>query len=146
MATGSCSRLFETSPWRPLGSVFLPHWHWGGDKGSGPGGGQLPLGPLHYLVLNRKKQLELSKASHRGADTASNSDWSSGSLLEDQTRVLSIAIKKACQVFCLVSVASPPPGNVDFRASRISFSNSSSHASWSVMAARSDLVDAADAR
>src|SRR6218665_86157 len=36
-----------------------------GNKGSGPGEGQLPLGPLHYLVLIRKKQLELSKASHR---------------------------------------------------------------------------------
>src|SRR6218665_3671998 len=36
-----------------------------GHKGSGQGGGQLPLGPLHYLVLNRMKQLELSKANHR---------------------------------------------------------------------------------
>src|SRR6218665_3556900 len=58
----------QTSPWWPLGSVGQLFRRIGigvGHKGSGPGGGQLPLGPLHYLVLNRKKQLELSKASHR---------------------------------------------------------------------------------
>src|SRR6218665_3664043 len=54
----------QTSPWWPLGSVVSPHWHWCGAQRFGPGGGQLPLGLLHYLVLNRKKQLELSKANH----------------------------------------------------------------------------------
>src|SRR6218665_1400 len=53
----------QTSPWWPLGSVVSPHCHWCGEQRFRPG--QLPLGPLHYLVLNRKKQLELSKASHR---------------------------------------------------------------------------------
>src|SRR6218665_3703072 len=47
-----------------LGQLFRHIGIGVGNKGSGQGGGQLPLGPLHYLVLSRKKQLELSKDSH----------------------------------------------------------------------------------
>src|SRR6218665_1792067 len=138
----------QTSPWWPLGSVVSSHWHWCGTQRFRPR--QRPFATRIASLLSPKPQKVLgavkSQSPAWGADTASSLAWSSGSLFDDQTRVLSIAIKGASQVFCLVSVASSPPGNVDFRASRISFSNSSSHTSWSVMAARSDLVDAADAR
>src|SRR6218665_2882306 len=117
-----------------------------GHKGSGPGGGQLPHRLLHYLVLNHKKQLELSTASHQQGVPMPLVILLGRVDRYSRTRVLSIAIKGTSQVFCLVSAASSPPGNIDLQASRISFSNSSSHSSWSVMAARSDLVDAADAR
>src|SRR6218665_1402690 len=65
MATGSCSRLFANQPvvasWVSCFAALALVCMW--NKGSGPG--QLPLGALHYLVLNSKKQLELSKTSHR---------------------------------------------------------------------------------
>src|SRR6218665_3560361 len=45
-------------------------------KGSGPGGGQLPLGPLHYLILSPKPQEAIgavkSQSPAWGADTSSN--------------------------------------------------------------------------
>src|SRR6218665_658263 len=138
----------HTSPWWPLGSVVLLNWHWCGAQRFRPR--QRLIATRTAALLSPKPQEAIgtlkSQSPTWGADTASNLAWSSGSLFEDQTKVIAIAIRGTSQVFCLVSAASSPPGNVNLRASRISFSNLSSHTSWSVMAAQSDLVDAADAR
>src|SRR6218665_944849 len=69
MATGACSRLFANQPvvasWVSCFAALALVW---GTKVQAQAEANrliLPLGLLHYLVLNRKKQLEQSKASHR---------------------------------------------------------------------------------
>lgn len=105
----------QTSPWWPLGSVVSPHWHWCGEQRFRPR--RRPIATRTASLLSPKPQEAIgavkSQSPAWGADTASNLAWSSGSLFEDQTRVLSISIKGTSQVFCLVTDASSPLGNVD---------------------------------
>src|SRR6218665_1009751 len=85
----------QTSPWWPLGSVVSPHWHWCGEQRFRPR--QRPIATRTASLLRPKPQEAIGAVKSQtpawGADTASNLAWSSGSLFEDQTRVLSIAIK-----------------------------------------------------
>src|SRR6218665_1613659 len=85
----------QTSPWWPLGSVVSPHWHWCGEQRFRPR--RRPIATRTASLLSPKPQEAIGAVKSQtpawGADTASNLAWSSGSLFEDQTRVLSIAIK-----------------------------------------------------
>src|SRR6218665_3718107 len=98
----------QTSPWWPLGSVVSSHWHWCGEQRFRPR--RRPIAARTASLLSPKPQEAIgvvkSQSPAWGADTASNLAWSSGSLFEDQTRVLSILIKGTSQVFCLLSIAS----------------------------------------
>src|SRR6218665_1283076 len=105
----------QTSPWWPLGSVVSPHWQWCGAQRFRPR--RKPIATRTASLLSPKPQEAIvavkSQSPAWGSDTASNLARSSGSLFEDQTRVLSISIKGTSQVFCLVTDASSPLGNVD---------------------------------
>src|SRR6218665_538884 len=94
----------QTRPWWPPGSVVSPHWHWCGAQRFRPM--RRPIATRIASLLSPKPQEAIgavkSQSPAWGADTASNLARSSGSLFEDQTRVLSISIKGTSQVFCLV--------------------------------------------
>src|SRR6218665_1680455 len=90
----------QTSPWWPLGSVVSPHWRWCGEQRFRPR--RRPIATRTASLLSPKPQEAIgavkSQSPAWGAETASNLAWPSGSLFENQTIVLSIAIKVAVTI------------------------------------------------